>query len=163
MKDLPSNIRQSLAERPDLSAVDAAKAADHHFDKDGRPKHTNETAKINNVDADTDVAETDEEVDQVNAVGRQRFKGNGAGSQRRFPSQQPRNFTPPFSNKPNYPPSKPRGNAAETNRPSTLKRICRFHLSYKDAAVSCEPGCQYRPSQQQSNTPAGNGQAGRRK
>ena len=39
LKDLPANIRQSLAERTELSADDTAKAADHYFEKDGRPKH----------------------------------------------------------------------------------------------------------------------------
>ena len=176
LRDLPTNIRHSLAERADLSADDAAKAADHYFDKNGRPKHQTTNSGVNsitdNMTPTESEAETNDEDNQVNAVGRPRFRGNMSGGNRRPPTHQQRSFapaasnrtsTPAFSNKPNYSQNQPRNSAAGTNNSSNMRRICRFHLNYADAAVNCEPGCQYKPKQHQNPTPTGNGPAGRRR
>ena len=174
LKDLPKSIRQALAERTNLSAEEAAKAADHHFDKDGRPKHDPDTPRINNVDEPTAPCETDDEADQVNAINRGRFRNNNRSGNRRPPPQRP--FTQAFSNQqtngyrnaasrtPAYSDAQGRNsqnNSTRTNKPSTLQTICRSHILYGEKAYSCEPGCQYRKPQ--SNKPTGNEPAGRRK
>ena len=158
LKDLPTSIRQTLAERPDLSADAAAKAADCYFDKDGKPKHSHETASVNNVNDCPGLVDTEDESEQINAIGRNKFGGNNRGRNRKPHFQ--RNFTPAFSDKSQ---SAPRGNASNANKPNNLKQICKFHLQFGEKAYNCEPGCQYKAKTQQTSAPTGNGPAGRRK
>ena len=160
LKDLPSSVRQSLAERSNLSAEEAAKAADHHFDKDGRPKHDVETSKINNINDCPGLVDTEDESDSVNAIGGHKFKGrNNRGGFRKYtPQQKP--FTPAFTDKPRNQTQYNGRNNAE-RKPPSLQQICRFHVQFGDKAKNCEPGCQFK-KQQQGNAPAGNGTAGRR-
>ena len=160
--DLPSTVRQTLAERPDLSAEAAAKAADCYFDKDGRPKHNTGTASVNNVDQCPGLVDTEDEGDQINAIPRGKFRGgfNARGRGRHQRSQQPqRNFTPAFSESQTAT-NKPK---SDVNKKPSLRQICRFHLQFGEKAFNCEPGCQYKPKSQQSqNSQSGNGTAGRR-
>ena len=163
LKDLPASVRQSLAERTNLSSAEAAKAADHHFDKDGRLKHDVNTASVNNVNKVNHVndcpglVDTEDEADAINAIGGQRFKGRNRGGFRKFtPQQKP--FTPAFQDKPKFQaPNNNRNNAER--KPSSL--LCRFHVQFGEKAKNCEPGCQFK-KQQQGSAPAGNGTAGRR-
>ena len=163
LKDLPASVRQSLAERTNLSSAEAAKAADHHFDKDGRLKHDVNTASVSNVNKVNHVndcpglVDTEDEADAINAIGGQRFKGRNRGGFRKFtPQQKP--FTPAFQDKPKYQtPNNNRNNAER--KPSSL--LCRFHVQFGERAKNCEPGCQFK-KQQQGSAPAGNGSAGRR-
>ena len=163
LKDLPSSVRQSLAERSTLSAADAAKAADHHFDKDGRLKHEVETLRVNHVSHVNDcpgLVDTEDESDSVNAIGKNKFKNksNRNFTQRKFtPQQKP--FTPAFSDKPRaQTPNYGRNNAER--KPQSHPQFCRFHAQFGERAKNCEPGCQFK--KQQNNAPAGNGAAGRR-
>ena len=168
LKDLPSSVRQSLAERTNLSAEEAAKAADHHFDKDGRLKHDVETPKINNVNDCPGLVDTEDEADSVNAIGHNRFKGKfNRGGQRKFtPQQKP--FTPAFTpQQKSFTPSfqdKPRNQTSYQGRNNERKplspQLCRFHAQFGEKAKNCEPGCQFK--KQQSNAASGNGAAGRR-
>ena len=162
LQELPSTVRQTLAERPDLSAEAAAKAADCYFDKDGRPKHSVGTASVSNVDQCPGLVDTEDEADQINAIPRGKFRGgfNGRGRNRQQRSQQPqRNFTPAFSDSQNAT-NKPK---TDVNKKPSLRQICRFHLQFGEKAFNCEPGCQYKPKNQQSqNSQSGNGTAGRR-
>ena len=162
LKDLPPSIRQSLAERTTLSAADAAKAADHHFDKDGRLKHEVEGSKVNQINHVNDcpgLADTEDESDSVNAIGRNKFKGKfNRNNQRKFtPQQKP--FTPAFSDKPRAPTPNYNRNNAE-RKPLSQSQFCRFHAQFGERAKNCEPGCQFK--KQQDKAPAGNGAAGRR-
>ena len=159
LKDLPASVRQSLAERTNLSAEQAAKAADHHFDKDGRLKHENNASQINHVNDCPDLIDTEDESETVNAVGNSKFKGrNNRGGFRKFtPQQKP--FTPAFPNKPRAQHQNNGRNNAERKPPSG-QQLCRFHSQFGDKAKNCEPGCQFK--KQQGNAPAGNGTAGRR-
>ena len=157
LKDLPTSVRQTLAERPGLSADAAAKAADCYFDKDGKPKHSHEAASVSNINDCPGLVDTEDESEQVNAIGRNKFAGNNRGRNRK-PFQ--RNFTPAFSDKSQ---SVPRGNAAGPSKPQNLKQVCKFHLQFGEKAYNCEPGCQYKAKSQQNSAPTGNGTAGRRK
>ena len=162
LRDLPPNIRQSLAERADLPPDDAAKAADHYFDKEGNPKHRTPTPAINNVATPPEPTGIEDEPDSINAIPRAKFKGGNA-SRGNFRQSRPaaRTFTPPFSDKPrSQNPNNNRGQAWQQNRPSTLQRICRHHLDFGEKAFRCEPGCQF---VKQGTAPSGNGTAGRRK
>ena len=162
LKDLPKGIKQSLAERTTLTAEEAANAADHYFDKDGRPKHENSAANVNNVDDVPGLVDTEDEGEQINAIQRGKFRGAQSyrGKQRQFRPQQAQQkaFTPAFSNPPanNY--RKPQGQSKN----SSLQQICRFHRNFGDKAFNCEPGCQFKTKPQQGGNPTGNGQAGRR-
>ena len=161
LKDLPSTVRQTLAERPDLSAEAAAKAADCYFDKEGRPKHANEQSSINNVDQCPGLVDTEDEGDQVNAIPRGKFRGNfnNRGRNRQKSQQPQRNFTPAFANNQ----SANKNPTTDPNKKSSLRSICRFHRQFGEKAHNCEPGCQFQPKpQQHQNSQAGNGTAGRR-
>ena len=149
LKDLPSSIRQSLAERADLSPDDAAKAADCYFDKEGNAKHKPPTPTINAVPEPTHSSDTENDPEAINAVARGRNRGDKPyrGNNRQF-NPPSRNFTPSFQQ------------SRQQSRPPNPQRICKYHTDFGDRAINCEPGCQYgkRP-----NTFSGNGTAGRRK
>ena len=169
LRDLPTTIRQSLAERTDLSAEDAAKAADHYFDKEGRPKHQATNTEVNSLTDNLnslDVGEEQEDENgQVNAVQRGRFRNNnhyrGRNPLGRPQQQQQQHRKPNPSTWHSQPKPNSRSTTVEPSKTS-LKQICRFHLNYGEKAVSCEPGCQFRAKPQQSSHQTGNGAAGRR-
>ena len=155
LKDLPTHVRQSLAERADLTADNAAKAADHYFDKEGNQKHK-ATAAVSSVQEEPELTNYEEESDQINAIGKDRFKERGKFRNRQRPPQ--RTFTPAFSER------TPTGNHNRNPPPKTTTSqfICKWHLQFRERAYNCEPGCQFK-QKQQTNTMAGNGPAGRRK
>ena len=159
LKDLPTHVRQSLAERADLTADNAAKAADHYFDKEGNQKHK-ATAAVSNVQEELELTDHEEESDQINAVGKDKFRDRGKYRNRQRPAQ--RSFTPAFT-----PAFSQRTPTVNYNRnpppkPAASQFICKWHRQFRERAYNCEPGCQFKP-QQQTNTMAGNGPAGRRK
>ena len=150
LKDLPTSVRQSLAERSDLSADAAAKAADHYFDKEGRPKHKTPTAvnAVYDSDAPPGLVDTEDEGDgDVNAIRRQ-------GRQR------PR-FTPAFSDSSNQRSNngfkKPiqKGSAGSYRGPDPAPQsnqrsqqpkkpwTCKYHFQFGKDAKNCQPGCSY--------------------
>ena len=174
LKDLPPSIRQSLAERTDASAEDAAKAADHYFDRDGNPKHKTASSTVNHVLDHPDNTETEDEAD-INAVSRNRFRGARPGqnnnNQPRPPAKpqhdrsrnwqanrnQARQQTDGHRNA-NW--NNTRTQASQQTRQPTLQRVCKYHLDFGDKAVNCEAGCQY---EKRGSAPSGNGAAGRRR
>ena len=185
LKDLPKSVRQTLAERPNLTSDETAKAADNYFDKEGRLKHETETTRINNVSATTipkqqpnsindepPPRESDDENNLVNAISRNRFRrgynDRARNHQPRPQQQQPQPqrgrtftpaFTPAFTNS-HQRPSNYKNTPQGQSRP-TLKQICRNHLDYGEKAYSCEPGCQFK-ARNQTGEQSGNGTAGRR-
>ena len=176
LKDLPGSVRQALAERTTLTADEAAKAADHHFDKEGRPKHEPNIPKVNNVDETPASTNQEDDTEQINAIGNRAKKNFTPAFVDNTRSQQPtrsrnyapdrakRNFTPAFSdNTRSRQPTRGRNYAPDRNRSSNPQRICRHHTNFGDRAYNCEPGCQYRPQQNQSAAMSGNGAAGRRR
>lgn len=160
LKDLPASVRQSLAERSDLSAENAAKAADNYFDKDGNPKHRSANSTVNNIDDVPDLVDTEDESDHVNAVGRGKFRG-GYSNRGKGRSFKPKGFTPAFfDGNQQTSGGSSRNNTQQQKKPSTLQQICRYHREFGEKAHNCEPGCQFK---KQGQAPAGNGPAGRRK
>ena len=161
LRDLPTSVRQSLAERSDLSADAAAKAADHYFNKEGRPKHK-PPAAVNAVyesDAPPDLIDTDDESNgDVNAIrrqGRQRPRFTPAFSE---PSNQRNNngYKKPFqksgtgSNRGQEPAPQSSQRSQQPKRPWT----CKYHFQFGKDAKNCQPGC--------SQNMAPKDQAGRR-
>ena len=156
---LPADIQRAMADKVETLDADAtAKLADSYFDKDGKVLVPSTT--INSVEPSLE--DVDEEIQdaEVNAIPRRqqssfRPRGKSAhfrqGSGRGHPSSQPSNAssTPPASASSSF--SKPPGKSA-------LKKICRFHLKFKENAYSCEQGCVHWDSQKF----AGNGGASHR-
>ena len=158
LKDLPANIRQSLAERTNLSPDEAAKAADFYFDKDGQPKHKTTNPTINALVEATEETEDIDKPGQIHAVNRDRFRGGRPSRGFTRPSRPPpRNNTDRnrYPNPSNSRPPTPRQGGAFSSQ-----RVCRYHLDFGDKAHNCEPGCQFG---KQGNMATGNGMAGRRK
>ena len=159
LRDLPTSVRQSLAERSELSPDDAAKAADNYFDKEGNPKHRSANSTVSSVNDVPDLVDTEDETDQVNAIGRGKFRGGFANRGKGRPFK-PKNFTPAFSDGSQQSGGGNRGNPQNQKKPSTLQQICRYHRDFGEKAFNCEPGCQFKKQGQASS---GNGPAGRRK
>ena len=162
LKDLPRSVQQTLAERPNLSSEEAAKAADNYFDKEGRPKHETEPTRINNVDNNPEPEEADDDNGQVNAIPRGKFRGghgNWSGNRQSRPQQQQQRNRYPA---PSFP-SQQRGgfNRNAPQAKPSMKQVCRFHCNYGEKAVYCEPGCQFK-AKSQAKDHSGNGAAGRR-
>ena len=161
LRDVPPSICQSLAERTNLTPDDAAKAADHYFDKDGNPKHKAAASTINNISNPPEMADVGDDSETINAVNRNKFRGLPSHSNGHQSRPAARTFTPAFSNAPRY--TAPQGNRnhnRQQNRSSTLQRICKYHLDFGERAVKCEQGCQFK---KHGVSQSGNGAAGRRK
>ena len=177
MRELPPTVRRSMAEKiKDLSAREAALAADDYFSKDGRILHSDSSSvnairgapsqqahlssAMSNLHLDVpDLADTaDEDDGDVNAVqsrGKQRPRFTPAFStpQQRQPFNADRRANVPGSHnsskgasRPN-PPEHPQA----TPRPER-SFTCKFHQLYGPDARSCQRGCNKAPK----------GQAGRR-
>ena len=153
-RELPTDIQRTIHESTkSLDGAAAMKVADNFFDKDGRPIHRAASAPVNNVEPCPNPIDTDEETDDVNAVGRHRQKGrpfrprgqskhpNSRTPWAPKPGQQQRpqggnqqgkaSFTPAFAEK------------KENRGPPTVKnvKLCKFHQQYGDAARTCESSC----------------------
>ena len=161
LRDLPPSIRQSLAERTDLSPDDAAKAADCYFDKEGNLKHKSPATTVNVVADSTASADTEDETEAVNAVSRGKPRNDRPyRGPNRQPTPTPKSFTPAYSQGFRGRNSYGSRHQSRPQNTSTTQRICKYHTEFRDRAINCEPGCQWG---KQNNFSSGNGTAGRRK
>ena len=173
LKDLPKSIRQSLAERTTLTSEEAAKAADHYFDKEGRPKHGAESSSINNINEVTTANRWDtfnttafteafsDEDQAVNAIGRrfsqrppyaQPRKTQGGGR----PQQNVKNGQTIRTEKPKLAPKEVKANPNYPVKKSV--DLCQAHFKFGDKARYCEVSC----SRFDEQRFPGNGQAGQK-
>ena len=155
LRELPPEVRRAMADKvKNLTFLEAAELADNYFDRDGRLLHASTTSTINRIDhaPGSNFAEPEpSQADSINAVHRR-------SNQPRSANQQPR-YTP------SYPSSSTSQRAAHSNASSTstantssglqTATICFYHREFGKKAKKCEPGCQYKPSE--------NGKAGPRK
>ena len=146
LREMPAEIRRMMQERIEgLEFKAAAEIADAYFDKEGRPRFTNNQASVNEV-SDPEHAAPFPDDDGINAV-------------RRFPQSRPNgsNQAPRGSSfqRPNSRPAE-KPNVAKSNiKPSGL---CYFHETYHDKAIKCEVGCKRFDEKRFT----GNAKAGRR-
>ena len=156
---LPAEIQRAMADKVETLDADAtAKLADAYFDKDG--KILVPSSSINSVEHPVEEVEEELQDSEVNvafrcgqnaskpqgrrAPFRQGFRGPSQGPSSNAPSTAPASASASAS-------FKPAGK-------SGLKKICRFHLKYKEKAYSCEQGCVHWESMKE----AGNGKASHR-
>ena len=169
LREMPTTVRSALAEKIEaMSGEEAAAAADHYFDKNGKFMHATQTS-VNqvgprNLDSTrldssnngetaqhtftTAFTDNDDATD-VNAVrqpfrGRSQSRGNRGTSQVRFNNAN-------GANKSNQNSGQPQN--------GRKRFICSFHLEFKDRAFKCKPGCEWVKGSQWNQ---GNGNPGRR-
>ena len=145
LREVPADIRRMLQERIEgLSFKDTANIADHYFDAEGRPKHTNPAPAVSHVTKpstkpsihdSTDFSDDDDR--DVNAVSfrKKQFDRRPAnrGQQNRGPTTSKQaNVAPATQNR-----------SRDSRPPLTPKpnHLCRFHELYGDAARTCKQGC----------------------
>ena len=154
IRELPTDIQRTIHDQTKaLDGPAATKIADSFFDKDGRPLHRSTTSSVNNVEQIPDLADTEDEGDDVNAVNRFKSKGRpfrpkpqGKNPNSKTPwapktSQQHR---PQGGSQPNKPAFTPSFTEKRENRgPPTVKnvKLCRYHQQFGDAAKTCEQSC----------------------
>ena len=151
-----------------MMGKEAAEAADHYFDKNGRFMHPTQTTAVNQVTSRSQNESCNSEAPaqnnfttafsdgdnagDVNAI-RQPFRGRSQSRGNRGPSQVR------FSNSSNNG-SNNNGGAKQSqgfSQTQTGRRfICSFHLQFRDRAKKCQPGCEW------VNRNPGNGNPGRR-
>ena len=170
LRELPVDIQRTIHDQAKaLDGTETSKLADSFFDKDGRPLHKPTASAINNVEQCPGLVDTEDENDDVNAVGfnkarSRKFRPNG---------QQNRNFNSktPWAQKQNNGASAPSGNQQqkkpsftpafgekkEHRGPPTVKnvKLCRYHQQFGDNARTCESSCVM------FSKWSGNGKAGR--
>ena len=158
---LPADIQRAMADKVETLDADAtARLADSYFDKDGKPLVP--SSSINSVEPL--VEEVDEELQEtdVNAAFR-RSQTSSKPQGRKAPFRQ--GFRGPShgqtSNAPSTGSASASASASASSKPSGksgLKKICRFHLKFKEKAFSCEQGCVHWDSMKE----AGNARASHR-
>ena len=161
IREMPVDVRRMLQERFEtMSLEEAAKVADSYFDAEGRPRHSSQpTNSVNAVHSSLENLNLDDEND-VNAVSR-RFQPRN-----RFRNQRPKNDAPATTSAPSSRSSTPSsaaergkppqgGQRREYKGPSTLQKLCKYHVQFGDKALTCEKGCD-----RFTNVPS-NGKAGR--
>ena len=177
IKSLPSDIQHALVDKfEDMTADEAASAADKYFDNDGRPLSTSSSASsVNTVQPQPDQLEesphftaafSDEEA-EVNFVSKRQFSkssksGNNNNSNFR---QKPRQgFSSSSSgssmpSRPNFASTRQKSGFSAAIRPNGL---CGFHDSFKDDAQTCLQGCRRFNQHKGKKIFAGNDEPGRR-
>ena len=159
LREMPVDIRRMLQERIEgLSFKKAADVADHYFDAEGRPKHTQPTPTVSHVtksfskmSVPDPIDTSDEEEQDVNAVAFKKKHLNkrpsGHGRQQRNHSSAQQTQSAPG----------PQTQSREGRAPPAPKqnKLCQFHQLYGDEARTCKRGCPRFPS-----VPS-NGKAGR--
>ena len=177
IKSLPSDVQHALVDKfDDMTAEEAATAADKYFDNDGRPLSTSSNASsVNAVQPHLDQPEessnftapfSDEETD-VNFVSKRQFNKNGkfGGNNNNFRQKQRPGFSNSSSSsfrnsRPNFSSGSNKSNAfTAVIRPSGL---CSFHETYKDESQTCMQGCRRFNSHKGRKIFAGNDEPGKR-
>ena len=161
IREMPVDVRRMLQERFEtMSLTEAAKVADSYFDAEGRPRHSSQSTNgVNAIHASLENLSLDDEND-INAVPR-RFQPRN-----RFRNQRPKNEPPATASAPNSRSSTPSGTPErskppqggqrrEHKGPSTVQKLCKYHVQFGDKALTCEKGCD-----RFTNNPS-NGKAGR--
>ena len=156
IREMPVDVRRMLQERFEtMSLVEAAKVADSYFDSEGRPRHSSHSASNVNAIPFENLSLDDDE--DVNAVGRKfpqrnRFrKKNEPSPSSSTPTS--RSSTPSNASDRGKPPQN--GQRREYKGPSTIQKLCKYHVQFGDSAKTCERGCE-----KFASTPS-NGKAGR--
>ena len=161
LREMPTTVRSALAEKIEtMSGEEAAEAADHYFDRNGRFMHatqstinqvaprtqseTNSKSETNQQNFTTAFEDTDDTTD-VNAV-RPPFRGR---SQSRFGRG---NSQVRFANASN---SGRSSQSSNQNQTAAKQFICQFHKQFRHRAKNCQPGCEWLKN-------PGNGNPGRR-
>ena len=150
IREMPIDVRRMLQERFDtMSLTEAAKVADSYFDSEGRPRHSTQSAtSVSAVSSSLEnlALDNDEEVNAVNRGGpqRSRFRNQrnknpqSSGANQPFASK-PRSGTPSNATDRGKPPTS--GQRREYKGPSTLQKLCKYHIQFGDNARTCEKGC----------------------
>ena len=159
---LPADVQRAMADKVEPLDADAtAKLADSYFDKDG--KLLVPSASINSVEPSVEEVEEQLQETDVNAAFR-RSQASSKPQGRRPPFRQGSNRGPSngqSSNASSTGSAAASASSSASSKPagkSGLKRICRFHLKFKEKAFSCEQGCVHWESMKE----AGNGGASHR-
>ena len=177
IKSLPSDIQHALVDKlEDMTADEAATAADKYFDNDGRPLSTSSSASsVNAVQPPPEQVEeqspftapfSDEETD-VNHVSKRNFNKNnkfGSSFNNNFRQKQRQGFSSSSSgsftsSRPNYSSNQNRSGFTAAIRPNGL---CTFHEKHKDDAQTCLQGCRRFNQHKGKKIFAGNDEPGRR-
>ena len=139
---LPADVQRSMADKVEALDADAtAQLADSYFDKDG--KLLIPSASINAVAEPMEEVDEELQESEVNAAFRHR-QASSKPQGRRLPFRQG-SKVPSQGHASNASSTGSAAASASTSSKSTgkssLKKICRFHLKFKEKAFSCEPGC----------------------
>lgn len=172
IRELPTDVQRTIHDQAkSLDGPAATKLADGFFDKDGKPIHRNASSSVNNVDKYNevpDLVDTEDESEDVNAVGRHRARGRPfrPNGQNRNPNsktpwapKQGQQQRPQGGNQQqSRPPFTPAFTEKHENRgPPTVKnvKLCRYHQQFGDKTRTCESSCVMYSKW------SGNGKAGR--
>ena len=144
LRELPTDIRRTIHDKvKDLGGAETVKIADQYFDRNGKPIHKSPASSINAVDEVPGLIDTEDETDEVNAVGGRRFQRKSRPN--RFQTTKPQqaakpagqsrhenaSFTPAFSEK-----------RTHTGKPTVKPvKLCRWHQQFGKEAFTCEAGC----------------------
>ena len=147
LREMPVDVRRMLQERFEgMSITEAAKVADSYFDSEGRPRHTAQASNsINAIPPSFENLSIDDG-DDINAVNRKPPQRNRFRNQRPKPES---SAAPSRNNSrsgtPSGAPDRAKPNGAGQRReykgPSTVKKLCKYHIQFGDGARTCERGC----------------------
>ena len=148
IREMPVDVRRMLQERFEtMSLTEAAKVADSYFDAEGRPRHSSQSTNgVNAIHASLENLSLDDEND-INAVPRRFQPRNRFRNQQRRKNDPP-SATPAPNSRSGTPSSAPeRGKPPQSARreykgPSTVQRLCKYHVQFGDEARTCEKGCE---------------------
>ena len=144
LRELPTDIRRTIHDKvKDLGGAETVKIADEYFDRNGKPLHKPAPSNVNAVNEVPGLIDTEDEADEVNAVGGRRFQRKGRPN--RFPAPKPQqtakptgqnrpqssSFTPAFAEKRTH-------SGKPTVKPINL---CKWHQQFGKKAYTCESGC----------------------
>ena len=86
LRELPTDIRRTIHDKvKDLGGAETVKIADEYFDRNGKPLHKPAPSNVNAVNEVPGLIDTEDEADEVNAVGGRRFQRKGRPN--RFPAR----------------------------------------------------------------------------
>ena len=150
IREMPVEIRRMLQERVEnLNFQETAEIADAHFDKDGRPLHSNTQTSVNEVSS-AEFSTPFPEDNGVNAV-RQTPQ-----NRKNFQSQQTRGNT--RTQKGWHARTAENSNAPQNKANTKTSGLCYYHETFGDEAKKCDVGCKRFDEKRFS----GNAKAGRR-
>ena len=172
LREMPATVRSALAEKIEtMTGEEAAAAADHYFDKNGKflhdiqasvstPLSVNEVTTANRFDVFTAPFADDDQA--INAIGR-RFSQRPPGAQPRYAKQSGSNpqqhAKMGHTVKNEVSKAAPRAVKANPNYPVQKGvNLCQAHFKFGDKARYCEASC----SRFDENRYPGNGQAGQK-